>query len=144
MKFYHLLIILYVGIIFSSFLILFFGNDGYFTFLELKDHREVLLSNIEELKKKNVELQQKIQMLKTNPQVIRILARKLGYYDPEENMIVLKGDFSFNNHYEVGNIVKNMRTRPDKDIFLRIIGFSLSLFIIVLIILVRQRKKYDH
>ena len=76
--------------------------------------------------------------------MIRVLARQLGYYGDEEHIIVLKGDLSFNHHYEIGNIVKEMKDRQNKNLILRIIGFSASIFLILLIILLKQRKKYGH
>lgn len=91
---------------------------------------------------KNTKLQQKIELLSSNPEVIRVLARKLGYYNRGENIIFLKGDLAPDELYEIGNIVKEMRDRPARNLVLRIIGFSASIFFSILIILLKQGKKH--
>jgi cell division protein FtsB len=144
MKCYHILIIVYAGFILSSFLILFFGDEGYLSYHLLKEHREILLHNINDLQQKNMQLQQKIALLRTNPEVIRVLARKLGYYEEDENVIFIKGDLTLNEHYEIGNIIKEMKNRPERNLVLRIIGFSASIFFGVLFILLKQRKYHGH
>ncbi|MBN2535906.1 MAG: septum formation initiator family protein [Spirochaetales bacterium] len=144
MKFYHILIILYLGIILGSLLVLFFGDDGYLTFMLYKEHRDILCRNIEDLKKKNMQLVQKIKLLRSNPEVIRILARKLGYYGSDENIIFLNEDVTPGKLYEIGTIIKEIRGRPERNLLLKIIGFSASVFLGILFILLKQRKNHDH
>jgi len=144
MKFYHILVIIYIGIILSSLLTLIFGDEGYMTLLYLKKHQEVLVKNIDELKIKNMQLQQELSLLSSDPEKIRILAREQGYYSEGENIIFFQRNDLSSYHYDIGKPVRNIKDGPSKNPALRIIGFAMSVFIIVLSILLRQRKRHDH
>jgi cell division protein FtsB len=145
MKLYHIIIMLSCGFIAGSVLIFIFGDDGYLAYSRLSRHREVLEKNIEDLKKKNTELKDDVSTLMSNPEAIRVLARKLGYYKDDEILILLDDNpsmpgYGMPRYYEIGTMVNTLPQKTGRNTVLRFIGFAISILITIAIYAAKKRK----
>ena len=128
----------------GSGLILFFGNEGYYEYLELAKHKDTLKMNIAELKSINKSLLEKLYLLSSNPEVLRILARELGYFEENENIIVFDKDFENRYFYEVGKLIQSVKKSGERNFILRVSGLAFgTLFFLVIFYLYHIRKKLN-
>lgn len=144
MKLLQILCAVYLGIIGSSVLLFIFGEKGYFAYVQLLEHRQVLIDNIEDLQAKNQNLGNQLQQLRSDPRYLQILARELGYYATEESVLRLQGFPDPGSFYELGRIIKFNKTYPVKNDYLRFIGFIFSLVMLIIFILTDKRKPDDN
>ena len=70
---------------------LFFGERGLLAHAGLSGYRDSLVSHIEELAELQNELSASARRLRSDPQQIRIEARRMGYVGPSEGLIRIPG-----------------------------------------------------
>ncbi len=72
-------------------LILVSGQDGMNSYRKLEEYKVSLEDNIERLDSINSGLKKESQRLMTDSDEIQVKARELGYFAPDEGMILVKG-----------------------------------------------------
>lgn len=70
---------------------LFFGERGLLAYAGLSEYRDTLVSHIEELTELQNELSASERRLRSDPQQIRIEARRMGYVGQSEGLIRIPG-----------------------------------------------------
>jgi cell division protein FtsB len=105
MRFSRLLYSLYVGLLVSFFLFFVFGQAGLRSYRSLASHKAHLAENIGKLKRINGELVTEQQALVSRPERIKILARGIGLFEPDEYVIVVDDAFTTSSVYEVGTLI---------------------------------------
>ncbi|MBN1698165.1 MAG: septum formation initiator family protein [Spirochaetales bacterium] len=144
MKLSHIVLIIYLGLIIGSLLIFFLGDEGWYQYKVLLNHEEKLKKNLEHLKQTHSDLSRQLEALRTSPEVIRLLARELGYYRPDETVININGSRPTHNFYEVGKLLKRIPSSKNRNLILRIIGIALSTLCVLLFVLLKKRKRHDY
>lgn len=144
MKLSHFLFVIYAGLVISSFMILVFGDKGLAEHYKLAGHQKVLAANIEAMKEKNRRLNQKLEHLSSNPEAIRLLARELGYFYPDEFVIQTDYYESAGEAYDVGVIMRLERPVGKKNFQFRLIGFMISTTILIIYFIFRKLRNYGN
>jgi hypothetical protein len=108
----------------------------------LTRHRDTLKDNLQNLKNINSELHRQLETLRTSPEIIRLLARELGYFRSDEKVITLNGNFSVYNFYEVGKLLQRVQVSKNRNLILRVIGIAVSILSVLLFILLKKRNIY--
>lgn len=78
------------------------GSSGTLELTALTEREQSLIKNIELLEEYQKELQKRIDDLENNEEAQKLLARKLGYYQPGERRIVIYGDESVEDQLKIG------------------------------------------
>ena len=124
-----------------------YGKTGIFATRELSLYKEKIHSNITELRKTNIELNNKLEPLNTMEK-ITLKAREMGYIAPDERKIFLAGLEKPDVYHSLGNIIYITTSPKDNSQFIRAMSFIFSLlFYILSSILLPERngsKKIRH
>ena len=144
MKLIHLFAVLYIGFLISAVFIFFIGDEGQNQYEIQIENKMALKKNINKLKDKNKELQQKLNLLGHSREMIQILARELGYYKPDENIISINKDLNINQGYNIGKLIQTSIKKSNRNYILRIISFSLGALLVLFYLHTRLRKKNDN
>ncbi|MBN1409829.1 MAG: septum formation initiator family protein [Spirochaetales bacterium] len=133
MKLFNLIVSIYLSVILSALLVFFFGEQGLIEYNDLSEKKRLLSMNIEKLKEKNQILISKLNELNTNSETIKLLARELGYYGKNEDLIRIQGYKPQKTYYNAGSIIK-INLRPvERNFILKIISLLISLIFYVVI-----------
>ena len=125
------LLSLYLGFILFSVLNFFWGNSGLFSFRAIEKSKQGLEENLQSLEEINERHNHELDVLRKNPEIIRLYARELGYYKEGETVVKLEGYSPKKQSYEVGKIIKVEFKSRDNRFLLQVIGFSFSVFLIL-------------
>ncbi len=99
------------------------GDHGILAYNDLAMYKQRLEENIEELKKTGAELRREAESLQYSAEKVALYARKLGYFDSDEQHLRVEGMKLQKEYYVVGELVKPYsRSRIDRTVF-RIIAF---------------------
>jgi cell division protein FtsB len=140
MKLFNLILSVYFGIILSSLLVFCFGEQGLAEYEELARKKEILSRNIESLKEKNEMLNRKLAELNSNPQTIRLLARELGYYQSDEDLVHIQGYAPQNTFYEAGTIIRINQVPVKRNLVIKAASLLISLVFCAVITLKNGAK----
>ena len=136
---------IYLGVIFGSFLVIFAGQEGLLSYHRLMRHRDALQENLSYLSDKNRVLEEEAEKLKTSEELIRLRARKIGYYGSDEILVSLDVNTVSPGYFEIGKVLRSLRyPRGNRDTILRIIGFSMSTFLVFFFIILKERSRNGH
>lgn len=78
------------------------GTFGTLELTALAEREQNLVKNIELLRSYQKDLQKRIENLQKNQESQKLLARKLGYYQPGERRLVIYGDEPLEDQLEIG------------------------------------------
>jgi cell division protein FtsB len=125
------------GIVCAAVISFIYGGSGLGQYRAAAAHRERLQRGVDDLQRTNAELQRYLLQLQTDPELVRLLARELGYYAPGETVVhidsssgqgtlaMLGGDFE-RSFYAVGSLViESARVRDGRFKTLPV-GFSIG------------------
>jgi cell division protein FtsB len=92
--------------IIASLAIFFFGDSGLTAFRSRSEYERSLAANVEDLKRRNDELQARLQLLKTDRQSIEIMAREIGMFEPTDVVVKLAGRSPRQPLYAMGDLLR--------------------------------------
>jgi len=133
-----LLVALYVNFLSFSLLSLFFGGTGATSFEKLREHNLRLEANISELESKQVDLNNMLGSLRSNPESIIIEARSLGLYRKEDGVIYLRNFEPVHRIPETDQKFYPRSLRQADEGILRV--FSMAAAIVALLLSLVARK----
>jgi cell division protein FtsB len=131
MRLTRLFLSLYVGIALHFLFTFIFSGAGLGEFHSVLSYREVLRQNLVELENINTSLKQEFRSLGTDPERIRLLARKLNYFEPDENVVRIEGLKERRNYYKIGKLLKTKYRATENPIFFRIVNLIVPLFVYI-------------
>jgi cell division protein FtsB len=132
MRLFRLFISFYIGLIFSFVSAFFFGEAGLGEYSSLLEYRETLERNLADLKALNQRLNQEFKNLGTEPEKIRLLARDLGYFGSNENVVRIQNLPQKRRYYEVGKLLKRDFRWNKNMLFIRIMNLLLPVLFYII------------
>lgn len=130
----RLLLSLYIGGVVYLFTTLFFGSTGIVAYRELLAQHRLLLENLRRIEEQGKRLQQRIQALQSEPEQIRLEARRYHLVQSNESFVRIIGRDVESEPISPGGIVRvNLHSPYRTEPFLR--AFSLCIAIVVFLLL---------
>ena len=130
----RLLLSLYIGGVVYLFTTLFFGSTGIVAYRELLAQHRLLLENLRRIEEQGKRLQQRIQALQSDPEQIRLEARRYHLVQSNESFVRIIGRDVESEPISPGGIVRvNLHSPYRTEPFLR--AFSLCIAIVVFLLL---------
>lgn len=115
-----------VGFVLSSLLIFLFGDSGLTASADLEAYRGRLASNVARLHALNGNLAAEARLVEDDPDTIRVMARGVGLYAPEERVIRIRG-YGSSSSYEVGDLLRYRIRDGGRTRSFKILGVLLPL-----------------
>jgi hypothetical protein len=125
------------GFLLSTLLIYLFGDSGLGAYADLDAYRARLQANVTHLSSLNGQLASEARLAGEDPDTIRILARGIGLYAPEERVVRIRGYVSSPSAYEVGDLLRYRIGKGGNTRIFKILGICLPLALTLLSILLR-------
>lgn len=122
---------LYVGFLFYTLVVLFFGRTGVMATANLDRYRSGLENNLASLQATNAHLAGEFDSLRADASTIRAEAHVLGYFASNEQPIDAAHEGSDGNFYSVGSLVARPKPSYASDALLRIVAVSIALCVYV-------------
>ena len=143
MRYFRLFLFIYIGFIISSLLIFYFGNEGVAEYKKLRNYKTELRNNLEELKQINHELGDELELLKRDPDINKVEARRLGLISDGERLVKIEGYDNRGQSYEVGRLFSWDIRKDNRNLIFKYIGIFIPLFLIVIFGLIGFLKKIN-
>jgi hypothetical protein len=126
---HRLLIAVFAGFLINSFLVFIWGDAGLKQMNEIKEHRDILVENIEKLEYIHDELGLERDALLYDELEIELRARALGYFRDNEVQILLPNPGDKAGSRALGTLIRGVSAPPGSRIAFRVI--FLCIFITV-------------
>jgi hypothetical protein len=110
----------------GSLLVYLFGDSGISAFERLAEHRDRLERNVKDLDGLNRSLQAELASLRDDPRRTEVLARDLGLYRPDDNVLRIGGAGAKVEPYEVGTLLRLKAPRRDRGPWLKTAGLGVA------------------
>jgi cell division protein FtsB len=136
MKVSQLVVSLLVGVCVYLVGVLLFGQYNAATYDQLQAHLERLTHNVEQLSRQRDSLEAQIEQLRRSRETIRVAARDLQYYLPDESVIRIEGYDGRQASASPGAVLTYEVTREDNRTTIRaaaIVAFLLTLLLQLMI-----------
>jgi cell division protein FtsB len=143
MRLFKIILSVYVGICLSFVLNFYFGEAGILQYGKLNQHKSMLLENIAELNIINQKLKSEQEVLKTDSEIIKLLSRDLGYYENDDNIIMVEGYPEKRNFHEIGKLIINTEKNIEINIVFRILTYIVPLIVFILLSIFWKKEKND-
>ena len=111
----RLLLIGLTAFIVASLSIFFFGDSGLTSLRSWSQYERSLSANVDDLKRRNEDLQARLQLLKTDRQSIVIMAREIGMYEPGDAVVKLVGRAPKAPLYVMGDLLRMRRQDSERN-----------------------------
>ncbi len=131
---------IYLGFAAYCAVVLFFGRTGMVATGELRHYEQRLQANLTHLESTHKQLVDHLDALQSNPETIRLQARQLLYFEPDQGVIQVTGYHPTENSFAVGALVSEKKHTVTSDTVSRIVGFSVALVSFILFGLVFRRR----
>lgn len=135
---------LYIGLLSGFFLLFFLGDAGVGKHRELSSYRDRLELNVQELSQIHWALEQELKSLAADPEKVQILARELGYFEPDDRVIRVAGLSAPGSFYKVGKIIDSPPSGRSVYPRIKIICLLIPMVCYVLLSLVRRWVRRDN
>ncbi len=101
-----------------SLFMLFFGDAGVYAYARINDRIQMLSENLKILNIKKLELTRTIESLRSDPVAMKIEARSMGLYEPDQNVLYFH-DFEHGKHLlDTGHVrVIEPISKPNRGMF---------------------------
>jgi cell division protein FtsB len=144
MRYWRILLSLYAGLISGFFLLFFLGDAGVGKYRELSSYRERLELNVQELSQIHWALEQELKSLAVDAERVQILARELGYFEPDDGVIRVAGFTASGSFYKVGRIIE--RPPAERSIYprIKIVCLVIPMVCYVIISMLRRWVRRDN
>jgi len=131
------------GFLISTVLIYVYGDTGLCAYADLDAYHARLEDNVARLSALNGTLSAEARLTEDDPETIRVLAREIGLYAPEERIIRIQGYSGSSSAYEVGDLMRYRIGDAGRTRVFKILGVSLPLTMAAIAIILRllERKK---
>lgn len=133
----------YAAFLTNAFLSLFFGAAGLTMTASNRTRTELLLKNVENLEKKQLQLIAKLEALRSDPESVIIEARALGVYRHEEKVIYLQNLEPSRTVLEAGSVLYLEPLEPSNQKSRKIIAIAMGLLILILFLANRNSRYAD-
>lgn len=140
MRLFKIILSIYIGIFLSFLLNFYFEESGIIEYEKLNSHKTILLDNITELDSINKRLAHELEVLKTDSEIIQLLSRDLGYYQKDDNIIMIDGYPLKPNFHEIGKLIINTEKKREINIVIRILTYIIP-FIVYILLSIFWKKK---
>ena len=110
----------------GSLLVYVFGDSGVTAIGRLEDYRARLEKNVKDLDGLNRSLQAELASLRDDPRRTEVLARDLGLYRPDDNVLRIGGAGAKVEPYEVGTLLRLKAPRRDRGPWLKTAGLGVA------------------
>lgn len=128
MRVIKIIVALYAGFLFGGSMLFFWGHSGIYSYNKLVNYRNSLEANIRDLEQINQQLLNDIDALGSNPEIIALKARELGFFKDDEHVIRIENYSARGNIHQVGRLIYKAEGRATKDILIKISALFLLLF----------------
>jgi cell division protein FtsB len=118
---------LYVGFLFGGSMLFFWGHSGIYSYNKLVNYRNSLEANIKDLEQINQQLLNDIDALGSNPEIVALQARELGFFKDDEHVIRIENYSAGGNIHKVGRLIYKAEGKATRDILVKISAFFLPL-----------------
>jgi cell division protein FtsB len=135
----RIIISLYLGYVVYSILMFVYGQSGLTALDELKNYRDKLVTNIEEIQETNRRLHVELDLLRSEAEYIRLESRRIGYFESDEGVIYVDGYENRRNHYTVGRIIRWEISEDGRKRLFRSLGLAAALFVFLIMTLAKRR-----
>lgn len=108
-------------------MLLFWGHSGIYSYKRLVNYRNSLEANIKELEQINRQLINDIDALGTNPDIVALEARELGFFKDDEQVIRIENYSARGNIHQVGRLIYKTEGKATRDILIKIFALFLPL-----------------
>ncbi|WP_028975413.1 FtsB family cell division protein [Spirochaeta cellobiosiphila] len=139
-----IIISLYLSVSLYFFLIFLFGPLGRQEEKDLSAYKLELQANIEDLERQNKQLLNKIELLKTSKESIRLLAREMGFYDKDEKVIVINGLGKTSHEYNPGQVILFDDKQGYSGLYFRLMCLTIFLILTLVIVALRETWRSSH
>jgi cell division protein FtsB len=139
----RIIVSLYIGFVAYSLLVLFFGQSGYFALQQLHGYHEKLMQNNRELAEINRNLSSQLESLRSDPELVALYARKLGYFKESEHVIRVQGFKTDRNFFSVGKMIQKPERNVNRKPFFRTFGCSIAIVIYLVFGIMRKVRYGD-
>jgi cell division protein FtsB len=136
----RLLLIGLAAFVAASLSIFFFGDSGLTVFRSLSSYERDLSANVEALQERNQELQDQLAELRSDPELNRVLARRIGMYEPGDEVVRLVGRPTKPEMYAVGDLLRMRRPAPVRNAAIKEVALGAALVASLVAFLVARRK----
>ncbi len=143
MRLIKIVLSLYIGICFSFLLSFIFNKAGIIQYEKLNIHKNLLTENVSELQTINQKLNHELDVLTTDSEIIQLLSRDLGYYEKDDNIIMIEGYPEKRNFHEIGKLIINVQEKDDYHIILRLLVYIIPLIFFIALNILWKTKKDD-
>ena len=141
MKISKLLYAIFVGLAIYSLLIFSEGDTGLKAMSKVESYKELLNSNLENIKKINIELSTEFDSLSTDNELIKLKARALGYFEKNDHIVHITNWNPDYNEYKPGHVIKKEYLSYIDEGQFRMISLSGFLFALIIFLLLERVKK---
>ena len=136
MKLSKLFYSLFIGLAIYSLCIFFEGDTGLKSMARVESYRNLLKTNLENIKRINEELSIDFDALSSDSEMIRLKARALGYFDNSDHLVHIENWNPGYNEYKPGFIIKKQYLSNVDEKQFRLISFSGALFFMIILIFI--------
>ena len=119
-----------------------FGDTGVLESRRLKNYKILLMENLAELETLNHNLEARAITLRSDRETLAVHSRQLGYLQPREGIILLKGFGNDQASYPMGRMLKWTRRVEDRKPLFRGISLSLGIILYLLMVLFGTEVSY--
>jgi len=141
MRYFKLFLFIYVGFVISTLLIFYLGNEGVIEYKKLRDYKVELEKNLVELEEINHELGDELKLLKGDPDVNKVEARKLGLIAEGERLVKIEGYKGTGKSYKVSKLFNWDIKKNGRNFMFKYIGLFIPIFSIIIFGLIGFLKK---
>lgn len=145
MRLPRLAVYLAIGFGVASLLTFLFGEGGVLEYRGAVGYRRQLEQNIGELKRINGQLLEDLEALRSDPELLRLQARQLGYFREDEHVVRIQGRTQPSNFYAIGRIILRKPAARRPVWYFRLAGFGLPAVLLVrrtvLVLVPRLRRR---
>ncbi len=119
---------LYLGFLIGGSMLFFWGHSGIYSYKKLLNYRNSLEANIKDLEQINQQLLNDIDALGSNPEVVALQARELGFFKDDEHVIKIENYSAGGNIHQVGRLIYKAEGKAARDILIKVSALFLPLF----------------
>ncbi len=128
----------------ASLAIFFFGDSGLTAFRSRSEYERSLAANVEDLKRRNDELQARLQLLKTDRQSIEIMAREIGMFEPTDMVVKLTGRSPRQPLYAMGDLLRLRKVDSTRNAaFKKTTLVVTAVFLLIALVSARLARKRE-
>lgn len=140
----RLIVALYAGFLFGGSMLFFWGHSGIYSYNKLVNYRNSLEANMKDLEQINQQLLNDIDALGSNPEIVTLQARELGFFKDDEQVIRIENYSAGRNIHKVGRLIYKAESKATRDILIKISALFLPLLFYLFSLLLLKGNADKH